>query len=152
MKRGTIKRTNKDDVIRNIILAHNAYLSAFEKHTGVNVARWRLLSVMQLIGTCSQSDLTTRTTIGPAAVTRILKDFDREGLIKRATSPNDARQMLVTLTEKGRRLVARTAQQREEVLDQTFGGLSSAEIETLNALLARLATNLNAPVRRLADP
>lgn len=141
-KAAVATRTSRDDVIRNIILAHNAYLSAFERNCGINVARWRLLSVMSRIGTCSQSDLTTRTTIGPAAVTRILKDFEREALIKREPSAEDARQTLVTLTEKGRRLVTKTALQREKVLASTFDGFSAADIEAVNDLLARMSTNL----------
>lgn len=140
-KRG-LTRTGRDDVIRNIILVHNAYLSAFERQCGINVARWRLLSVAQIIGTCSQSDLTARTTIGPAAVTRILKDFERDGLISRETSPEDGRQTLVTLTEKGRRLVAKVAQQREKVLAVTFDGFSVGDIEKVNELLARIGVNL----------
>lgn len=141
-KRAAVTRTSRDDVIRNIILAHNAYLSAFERQCGINVARWRLLSVAQIVGTCSQSDLTARTTIGPAAVTRILKDFERDGLITRETSSEDARQTLVTLTEKGRRLVAKIAQQREKVLAATFDGFSVAEIEAITDLLGRMGANL----------
>ncbi len=143
MKKAGVTRTSRDDVIRNIILAHNAYLSAFERQCGINVARWRLLSVMQIIGTCSQSDLTTRTTIGPAAVTRILKDFERDSLIKRETSPDDARQTLVTLTEKGRRLVAKTGQQREKVLAATFDGFDAGDIDAVNELLGRMGANLS---------
>jgi DNA-binding MarR family transcriptional regulator len=143
MKKAGVTRTSRDDVIRNIILAHNAYLSAFERQCGINVARWRLLSVMQIIGTCSQSDLTTRTTIGPAAVTRILKDFERDSLIKRETSPEDARQTLVTLTEKGRRLVAKTGQQREKVLAATFDGFDAGDIDAVNELLGRMGANLS---------
>lgn len=143
-KRAAMARTTRDDVIRNIILTHNAYLTSFERHCGINVARWRLLSVMQSIGTCSQSDLTARTTIGPAAVTRILKDFERDGLIERETSPEDARQTLVTLTDKGRRLVAKTARQREKVLAATFEGFTGSDIDAVNDLLSRMSANLGA--------
>jgi len=143
-KRAAATRTNRDDVIRNIILTHNAYLLAFERQCGINVARWRLLSVAQIVGTCSQSDLTAHTTIGPAAVTRILKDFERDGLITRETSPEDARQTLVTLTEKGRRLVARVAQQREKVLAAAFDGFNAADIEAVTDLLGRMGANLGA--------
>lgn len=145
-KKSELVRTAQDDVVRAIILVHNAYLSNFERHTQINVARWRLLSVMYLVGTCSQSDLTARTTIGPAAVTRILKDFEREGLVKRIASKADARQMLCTLTDQGRKLVSTVAVRREKLLSACFKGFSASDVETLKGLLGRIGRNLGAPL------
>jgi len=130
------------DLIPRLVRSHNALIGAFEKQCGLHLARWRLLFCIGRLGQCSQRELAHSTTMEPAAVTRILADLDRQGLISRATAQHDARQLDVTLTPAGQALVRETAGRRETFLRAALEGFSDAEAEMLDELLGRLQTNL----------
>src|SRR5690348_11062571 len=76
-------------------------------------------------------------------LSRILQRLQREGLVRRATSPHDGRAHLLTLTPKGRRLFRgldrRADRQIEQLLHRTSdakrGRLTSA-MQTIESLLA----------------
>lgn len=132
------------DLIPRLVRSHNALLGAFEKQCGLHLARWRLLFCIGRLGQCSQRQLAHSTTMEPAAVTRILGDLDRQGLIRRTTAPHDARQLDVALTPAGLELVRETAARRETFLKRALKGFSEAEAEVLDDLLGRLQDNLSA--------
>ena len=130
------------DLIPRLVRSHNALIGAFEKQCGLHLARWRLLFCIGRLGQCSQRELAHSTTMEPAAVTRILADLDRQGLIRRTTAPHDARQLDVALASAGRILVSKTARRRETFLRAALEGFSDTEAAMLDELLGRLQANL----------
>ena len=130
------------DFIPRLIRAHNNLVSAFENICDIHIARWRLLYAVGRLGTCSQNELSRSTTIGPAAVTRMLVDMERQRLITRKQSPNDSRQIDVELTATGEELVRATAAKREQFLKVALEGFSDAEVALLERLLGDLERNL----------
>lgn len=132
------------DFIPSLIRAHNNLLNAFEKTCGIHMARWRLLYNLGRQGTASQNELSRSTTIGPAAVTRILADLERKGLISRNPSKEDNRQIIVALTTSGEQLVHETAVKREGFIRLALAGFSDAEVVLLERMLGDLERNLAA--------
>jgi DNA-binding MarR family transcriptional regulator len=130
------------DLIPITVRMHNNLLLAFETMCGIHLARWRLLFVIGRKGQCAQIDLSNETTIGPSAVTRIVKDLERQKLIVREASHADNRRTLVALTDKGRDLVRDIALKRAAFLKATQRGLSRDEVRTLQALMRRVHDNL----------
>jgi len=130
------------DLIPRLVRAHNALLGAFEKQCGLHLARWRLLFCIGRLGQCSQRELAHSTTMEPAAVTRILTDLDRLGLIRRTTSAQDARQLDVVLTPTGETLTRETAARRATFLSAALEGFTPDEAKMLDDLLGRLQANL----------
>lgn len=131
------------DFIPQMVRAHNSMVNAFERICGIHLARWRLLFNIARNGTVSQSELTRSTTMAPAAVTRILADMERSGLILRAYSQRDNRQLLIQLTAAGEDLVVETAAKREVFLHRAMQGFSEAELALLGRLLGALDSNLS---------
>lgn len=132
----------RSDFMPLVIRVHNNLIVGFEKMANIHLARWRLLFMIGRVGSCSQTYLTRETTIGPAAVTRILKDMERQGLVTRQSSTTDSRQVIVKLTEKGRATVRKTAKTRKEFLRVALDGLSPAEIAQLERLMKHVEQNL----------
>lgn len=132
------------DFIPRLIRAHNNLINAFEKICGIHMARWRLLFNLARRGSSSQNDLSRSTTMAPAAVTRILADMERQGLIMRKPSTHDSRQVIVELTATGEQLVQETAGKRDLFIKQAIQGLSEAEVILLERLLGVLEDNLAA--------
>ena len=128
--------------LANLIRVYFGSLAGFEKYTNLHLGRWRLLHLMQENGVCSPSTLAKTSNVDPAAVTRILRDFERDGVISRTASANDRRQVHVELTRSGRKLVADLLQKRASFLKAALAGLSDEEIDTLQALLVHVQENL----------
>jgi DNA-binding MarR family transcriptional regulator len=132
----------EDRIPRALILAHSGLLAGFERVVGLHMSRWRILQVVSAQKRCPQSELRQLTVLDPATITRILKDFEREGLVARATDPKDARQSVISLTPKGRQLVQRLQRKRNGYLSQALVGLSAKELAELERLLHIMAENL----------
>ncbi|GLS98896.1 hypothetical protein GCM10007897_02740 [Sphingobium jiangsuense] len=132
------------DFIPRLIRAHNNLVNGFERLCGIHIARWRLLFNLARRGSSSQNELSRSTTIAPAAVTRILADMERQGLIRRTPSKEDSRRVIVELAPAGEQLVRETAVKREQFIQQALSGFSDAEVVLLERLLGALEDNLAA--------
>lgn len=90
----------------------------------------------------SQLELTGRTHLKAPTVSVTLAKMEAEGLVTRATDPNDARTMRISLTEAGRAL-DRTLQERIAEKERTFTEvLSEEEAAYLKQLLLRIRGHL----------
>lgn len=139
---GKLQLPDPRDFMPKLIRAHNNMLNSFEKVCGLHMARWRLLYNLARVGRASQNELSRSTTMGPAAVTRILGDMERQKLISRKQSQEDSRQIIVELTPEGEALVMRTAEKREAFIKLALSGMSEAEVILLERLLSELELNL----------
>ena len=72
----------------------------------------------------------------PRSATTVVDDLERAGLVIRSADRNDRRSVLVSPTEKGRRLLRRIARARSRTAEATFARLSSSERAELTRLLA----------------
>lgn len=71
--------------------------------------------------------------VSAPSMTRTVNGLVKAGLIDRGTDPDDARQRILTLTDRGREVVDRVVHDRDDWMLQRLDGLSDAEIATLAA-------------------
>ena len=69
--------------------------------------------------------------------TRLVDRMERAGLAERLPNPNDRRGVLVRATAKGRRVFAAVTPRLQEYHRRQWSSLSSAELDTLDGLLAK---------------
>lgn len=132
------------DFMPRLVHANNNLVNAFEKVCGISLPRWRLLFNLAHKGKSSQNELARSTIMGPAAITRILVDMERQGLVRREPSPTDSRQLVVELTPAGVELVRATAARREGFIESALAGFSDVEVALLERLLHHMEKNLAA--------
>jgi DNA-binding MarR family transcriptional regulator len=77
-------------------------------------------------------------TMDAPATTVALNDLEDRGLIVREADPTNRRSKLVSLTDKGREVVA-TIDAIDDPAPRPFAALSHADLRTLEAILAKLA-------------
>jgi len=87
------------------------------------------------------------TMISSGAMTNRLDRLEAAGLIRRAPHPDDRRGVLVSLTDKGRKLIDQALEAHVENQRQILSGLTPAEQESLAGLLEKLLAGLNAEAR-----
>ncbi len=119
----------------------------FARH-GISASQWGILRVLQRAEQKGETGLALkevgeRLLIQPPSVTGVVDRLEREGLVKRSHSKNDLRVRHLSLTPRGRRLVAKVLDEghadRTRVL---FSGLLLHEQETMLGLLNRLEAHL----------
>lgn len=93
-------------------------------------------------GQAAQCAVTEHLRVKPSTANGILDRMAEKGLVQRTVSSEDARQRLITLTEKGRQQHQQLKQAFLETESAAMEGLSEEEREQLFALLSRVIGNL----------
>ena len=89
------------------------------------------------------SDLISSLQLSQSTVAGIISRLELKGLITRSQDPNDNRVSILVPTEKGMELddvLKRNAAETEKIL---LSGMTEAEMEELNRLLAKALENIN---------
>jgi len=80
---------------------------------------------------CIANNLVQELNIDRSYLSRILRKFEREGLIEKKSSPIDSRKNLLFLTRKGEELLDKINNQSDEQVNQLFNGLTKSEIHEI---------------------
>lgn len=121
--------------VRRIRICSSAELAP----VGLTHAQSRALRVVAGAGApMRMADLAAALEIVPRAATTNVDALDQAGLVVRRTDSCDRRSVLVSLTPKGRKLLARLAGARRRAADRVLAPLSIAERGELMRLLATM--------------
>jgi DNA-binding MarR family transcriptional regulator len=131
------------DSLRRIIRVLRLNAHRTEAEFGVSGAQ---LFVLQQLGddTLSLNDLAARTMTDRTSVSGVVDRLVAEGLVDRATDPNDRRRSAIRATAAGRRLLARAPVAPTSSLLVALRALPEMEVRGLAASLERLTRALGA--------
>lgn len=90
----------------------------------------------------TQRELSERLDISPSAVAMTLRRLLGGGYVCRTPDESDARCNNISLTDKGRKVLAETKELFDSVDRAVFGGFSEQQLEQLASLLDRMCSNL----------
>ncbi|MGJ9417565.1 MarR family winged helix-turn-helix transcriptional regulator [Massilia sp. CMS3.1] len=96
--------------------------------------------------TSTASELSEACHEKPANLTRVCDDLVARGLIERGTRAGDRRNVLISLSGKGRELIEQVLPDVSGKLSAAYAGFSKAELEQFAGLLARVLGNLDKAV------
>ena len=71
------------------------------RKSGINVARWRVMSVLKDKSALNMGEIVAATIIEQPTVSRIVDQLEREGLAVRKADDKDSRYVQVMLTDEG---------------------------------------------------
>jgi DNA-binding MarR family transcriptional regulator len=129
------------DALRQIVRALRLSAGSVERQLGLSVAQ---LFVMQQLGeeTLSVSELAERTLTDRSSVSVVVARLCERGLVSRKTSAEDRRRVEVTVTRKGRTVIARAPAPVQERLLEAVNGLPAAQRRHLARGLSAVARAL----------
>lgn len=84
------------------------------------------------------SDLARREAVTVPTMSRVLSALDAEGLVARASDPQDARSVLIRISEEGERRLAEARNLRTAFLARRLVRLDESQREALRAALPAL--------------
>lgn len=91
------------------------------------------------------SKLVEELDLDPGYLSRLLKSFERQGLVKRSTSRSDRRVIHLTLTDKGRREFDRLDARSRVEIGQMLAGMSEPRQQQLVHSMAAIRETLRPP-------
>lgn len=92
----------------------------------------------------SQNDLAASVVLKKSAVTKLIHQLERRGLVVRSRSVSDRRSNELHLTERGKALCDRIQQASQTLHDEWLAGIGAEDQEVFFEVLTRLIAGLNA--------
>jgi DNA-binding MarR family transcriptional regulator len=120
---------------------HRSADARFARH-GVTADQFVVLATLANADAITQRELARRTGSDPNTVRAMLMLLEDRGLVARAPHPTDGRARIVSLTPAGRACFRRLWKEGEPVRKRLLAVLRPGEVQTLLALLDRIATAL----------
>lgn len=114
----------------------------FEGRFGIKLTELRILIILGAFQSISVNEISRRTHIDKAWISRSLRGLLRRKLIKKTAHPADSRASSLTLTKKGEALLREIAPVAEEYQRQLLQGQRRGEVERVLDLLAEHAEEI----------
>ncbi|PHD39812.1 MarR family transcriptional regulator, partial [Bacillus toyonensis] len=99
--------------------------------TDYSLTETRILFEISERTECIANNLVQELNIDRSYMSRILRRFEKEGLIEKRSSIKDSRKNFLFLTKKGEELLDIIHIQSDEQINQLFNGLSDSEINEI---------------------
>jgi DNA-binding MarR family transcriptional regulator len=105
----------------------------------VTVPQWRVLVLIYTRGPLNLASVAAELAVNPSNASRTCDRLTRAGLLDRRESEVDRRNITLTLTAAGRRLVQKVTRQRRTAIEKVLRGMPAAAREGLADALAEFA-------------
>jgi DNA-binding MarR family transcriptional regulator len=133
-----------DRVLELVVLLNEDMTQAI-RALEVTTSRTHLLWELGLRGPVTQRVLADALKVTPRAVTGLVDALVESGLVTREPHPTDRRATLVTLTPRGKRLVAQLQRDHRALAQALFGPMTRREFDYfargLGGVISRLGTH-----------
>jgi DNA-binding MarR family transcriptional regulator len=114
----------------------------FEGRFGIKLTELRILIILGAFQSISVNEISRRTHIDKAWISRSLRGLLRRKLIKKTAHPADSRASSLALTKKGEALLREIAPVAEEYQRQLLQGQRDSDVERVLDLLADRAEEI----------
>jgi DNA-binding MarR family transcriptional regulator len=114
---------------------------AFARQVGFSWSRARVLLWLGREGETRHSDLRQRLGADGATVTRLVKQFESEGLLARRPDPADNRYTLAALTEAGAAAADEVERSHRRFQQQLLAGVTERDRQAVLRVLRQLRVN-----------
>lgn len=111
----------------------------FAEH-GLNLASFDVLATLRRSGppyALSPNDLLAIMMVTSGTMTNRIDQLSKAGLVERMQNPNDARSVIISLTEKGFTIIDSTVTAHVATQDRLTSGLTAEDHDALNQLLKK---------------
>ncbi|GLW08578.1 hypothetical protein Misp01_37080 [Microtetraspora sp. NBRC 13810] len=133
--------TSEDRFFAGLGSGYAKIRQAFARHVGMSGPRLMVLMRLWRTGETSHSELRRLLALDGASVTRLVKEFEAEGMLTRRVDPGDNRYTLARLTPVGERVAADLARRHQDYQVRLLDGVTPEEREAVLRALERLSSN-----------
>jgi MarR family 2-MHQ and catechol resistance regulon transcriptional repressor len=105
---------------------------------GLSISQFAVLEALFHLGPMRQNQIGAKTLRSPGNLTLVIDNLEKAGLVTRARAADDRRAIVVALTPKGRRRIARILPAHLAAIVEQMNVLTPAEQQQLGALCKKL--------------
>lgn len=134
--------TLEDALFQQLAAVCSESRQAFDQHVGMSQIRRQLLILLSENGEISHATLQQRLAADGATITRLVKQFEAEGVLSRRLDPQDNRYTLVSLTASGQQIVANLSAEHRLFQTRLLDGIPREEQERTLSVLEHLRANI----------
>ena len=130
-------------MLSNLIRRH---FSTFSFHDTLSPAQGKTLHFIlarSMDTDVFQKDVEEEYSLRPPTATKILKDMEKNGLIRRETVPYDARLKRIVVTEKGIQYQEMIRESLEETERRLTAGITEDDLSTFFRVISRMFRNMS---------
>ncbi|MGY4319267.1 MarR family winged helix-turn-helix transcriptional regulator [Bradyrhizobium sp. JR3.5] len=144
------------EFIWNIVEIHSqleAIHKSWAEMLGVTEPQWLILMAIDELDEgrgVSGIAVANKLRIHPAFVTNQTKKLENIEFLARVTSPDDARFLQMSLTQKARAEITKLSDKRQALHSTMFGGLDEESLDYLNRRLTSIAKNSRLASQKLS--
>ena len=129
-------------LMANHLMFQKALLTEI-KDTGLTSGQPKVLDYLRNHDGAVQKEIAAVCNIEPATLTSVLLGMENKNLIVRKMLDGNRRSLYVYLTETGKALAERVADEFSKIETNAFSGFTAQEKETLIAFLTKVSKNMN---------
>lgn len=127
---------------REIFIQAKSELKDNVKKTGLSGAQlWVMQQVYNFNG-ISNAELAKNITIHVSTSSILVNKLIKKNLIEKTRDPKDERKIILTLSPKGKQLMAKAPKSPEGAIPSTLKKLNIEELEELNTVLTKFAKKM----------
>ncbi len=132
----------EDSFFQQLAFACSESRQTFDEHVGMSQVRRQLLTRLAESGETSHAALQQHLAIDGATLTRLVKQFEAQGVLSRRLDPQDNRYTLVSLTATGEQLVTAMREAHSAFQIRLLAGIPREEQEITLRVLERMRANI----------
>lgn len=117
--------------------------SATTAELNLTLKMWRVLSVLAEFGELRLRDIAHLTAIDNSTLSRLVSSLHKRRLLARRRSLRNKREVVITLTPKGREHMEMLIPAAVEHFERMTAGIPASDIEITKATLTRIFENLD---------
>lgn len=118
---------------------------------GLTAARWQVLSVLTEFDGSRIGAIATMIGLEQPAVSRVIDQLERDGLVQRRPAEDDSRVVEVWITSVGRRVHEELLPEATDYVQDLVAGFAPAEIAVMTELLGRVLDNVEIAGEHIAN-
>jgi MarR family transcriptional regulator, organic hydroperoxide resistance regulator len=127
---------------REIYIQAKSELKDNVKKTGLSGSQLWIMQQIYNFNGISNSELAKNLTLHVSTCSILVNKLIKKGLVEKARSPTDERMIVLTITSKGKQLMAKAPKSPEGAIPSTLKKLNIEELEELNTVLTKFAKKM----------
>jgi DNA-binding MarR family transcriptional regulator len=130
-------------VVKQLELAVRARLDDILKDAGITALQYTALTVLDHHAGLSPAQLARDSFVTPQSTADLVANLERRDLVRRDRNPANRRELVVSLTAAGHRLLTRYAKEVAALEQDMTSGLNREDVETFRSYLDACRVALN---------
>jgi len=130
-------------ILSNLIRRHFSTFSFHDTLSGAQGKTLHFILVRSSEGDVFQKDVEEEYSLRPPTATKLLKEMEKNGLIRRETVPYDARLKRIVATEKALQYQELIRESLEETESRLTSGISEEDLDTFFHVIRQMIRNMS---------